>query len=140
MKEIQQELECSLGESELNERGQRMSSAMLKYDEVEAAKKEAVKDFSEEMKALRGQMRELSRVIRRKSELRMVTCGVQFHVPEVGMKRMVRLDTGEIVRDEVMSVEERQNNLFEEIQELNRMFGSGDSDDIPPAEVDPGQE
>jgi hypothetical protein len=132
MKEIQQELECTLNEAELNERGQRMSSAMLKYDEVEAAKKEAVKDYSEEMKALRGQMRELPRVIRRRSEIRTVTCGVQFHMPEVGMKRVIRLDTGEIVRDEVMTVDERQNNLFEDIQELNRMFGSGDTDnDLP---------
>jgi hypothetical protein len=136
MKEITIELECVLDESELNDRGQSMSTAMLRYDEVEAAKKEASKDFSEEMKALRGRMRELSKNIRRKSEFRPVVCVVRFHVPELGMKRIMRSDTGEIVRDEVMTFEERQNNLFDDVKELDKLYGGEDprpDKDGPPA-------
>lgn len=125
MKEIVLDLVCELGDDELRVRGTSMSAAMLRYDEVELAKKEPSKDFAEEMKALRGQMRSLSKAIRSKSEVRPVQCGLQFHKPQVGMKRIVRMDTGEIVRDEVMSLDERQNNLFEDIQELDRLYGSG---------------
>ncbi len=114
MKEIVLDLVCELGDDELRVRGTSMSAAMLRYDEVELAKKEPSKDFAEEMKAIRS-----------KSEVRPVQCGLQFHKPQVGMKRIVRMDTGEIVRDEVMSLDERQNNLFEDIQELDRLYGSG---------------
>jgi hypothetical protein len=50
------------------------------------------------------------------------------------MKRIVRMDTGEIVRDEVMTFEERQGNLLEDIQDLNRMFGDGPEEDASAAE------
>jgi hypothetical protein len=42
-----------------------------------------------------------------------------------GMKRVVRKDTGEILRDERMSEEECQTNLFDEINQLNSLYGQG---------------
>ena len=91
-----------------------MSSASLEYDKVEDDKKSATKVFTDQMKSLRGDMRRLSKTIREKSEHRLVTCTVMYHVPEIGMKRIVRDDTGEIVRDEQMTGEERQANLFDD--------------------------
>lgn len=128
MKKINLDLKTDLNEAELNERGQTMSTAMLRYDEVEDQKKAATKELTEEMKGLRGQMRMLSKIIREKSEMRSVECLVRFHNPEVGIKRIIRSDTGEIVRDEPMDASERQNNLFDDINELNRLYGKPSSD------------
>lgn len=140
MKEILRELVCVLDEAELNERGLLMSTTMLRYDEVEMAKKEAMKDYSEEMKALRGKMRELSKNIRSRSEIRTVKCGIAYNSPQPGMKRIVRLDTGELLSDEQMTEDERQNSLFD-IDDLKSMYGEGAPPDsgegkppAPPAE------
>lgn len=125
MKEITIDLECELTQEELNDRAQKMSSSMLTYDEIEDRKKDVAKNMAEEMSSLRDQMRLYSLAIRKKTENRPVICRVQFHSPELGMKRIIRNDTGEIVRDETMSYEERQSNLFDDIQEMKKMFGSG---------------
>ena len=108
----------------MNVRGQLMSTAMLRYDEVEMAKKEASKDFSEEMKALRGRMRELSKNIRRKIAVMswrsaMVVCSrsVFMFLQARGGDAWTRTDTGEIVKDEAMTSEEQQNNLFDDVQD-----------------------
>jgi hypothetical protein len=114
MKEITLDLLCELDDNELRDRGQTLSSTMLQYDTVEEAKKAAGKEFSEELKGLRGEMRKLSVNIRRKAETRSVLCIQEFHSPTVGTKRITRLDTGEFVRDEPMTSQEHHNNLFEE--------------------------
>jgi hypothetical protein len=125
VRNISLDLVCELTDAELQDKGQKMSSVSLKYDEVEDRKKSANKEYSDELKALRGEVRTLSIAIRKKSEIRTVECAVRFHVPEPGMKRIIRMDTGKIVRDEQMSPDERQTNLFEELNDLNKMFGEG---------------
>ena len=129
MKQITETLTCELSEAELNEKGQLMSAAMLEYDETEDRKKAATKDFSESLQELRSRMRQLSKIIREKTEPRSVTCAVRYHNPEPGMKRIIREDTGEIVRDEQMTMEERQRNLFDDVNELNRLYGKDQQDD-----------
>lgn len=51
------------------------------------------------------------RKIRDGYEMREIECEVQFHTPEDGMKRVVRLDTGEEVAVEYMLPHERQEIL-----------------------------
>lgn len=132
MKEITLDLECELTQDELNERAQKMSFVMLAYDKVEDQKKDSAKAFAEEMSSLRDQMKLHAESIRKKSEQRPVICRILFHVPEIGMKRMVRNDTGDIVRDETMTYEERQANLFDDVKEMKRMFGDGPQAETPP--------
>jgi hypothetical protein len=72
-----------------------------------------MKGFSEELKGLRGEIRKLSGIIRRKQENRPVICYVEFHSPVVGTKRISRKDTGEFVRDEAMSAQECQTTIFD---------------------------
>jgi hypothetical protein len=85
---------CEFSDEELEQKGQELSTSMLKYDEVEQAKKAATAEFTDEMKGLRGTMRSLSQVIRKRGEVRPVDCKVIFHTPEIGTKRTVRMDTG----------------------------------------------
>ena len=109
----------------MQERYMSVSNAMLKYDEVKLARKESSKEQAEEMNALRGEIRPLSKAIRSKGEWRAVKHTIRFHKPTVGLKRIIRLDTGDIVRDEQMSCEECQDNLFDDIRELDQMHDEG---------------
>lgn len=136
MREITLDLMCELSEAELNERGQEMSTQMLRHDELEQQRREVTKELSEEIKGVRGRLRSLSLTIRKKSESRAVACAVEFHTPEVGLKRISRKDTGELVRDEPMNADERQNNLFGEIEDLRRIYGR-ESNEPPLPEAEP---
>lgn len=108
------ELVCDLDVAELSERAQMLSLTTLKIDEVEDNKATVGKAFKEELNGLREQARKLSRALRNRSEVRPVVCMVVFNSPVQGTKRIVRRDTGEFYRDEPMSSQECQNNLFED--------------------------
>jgi hypothetical protein len=117
MKELMLDLMCELDEAEVNDRAQQLSSAIVRFDEVEIEKKNQAKYYGDQLAALGGAVRRLSAVIRQRAESRPVVCAVMFHKPCQGTKRIVRKDTGEIVRDEPMSAYEHQNNLFEDKDE-----------------------
>ena len=114
MKELVMDLSCELDEAEVNQRAQELSSTVVRRDEVSLEKGNVTKGYNERIAELEGNIRKLSKVIRARAEFRPVNCAVMFHSPVVGTKRIVRKDTGEIVRDEAMTSFECQNNLFEE--------------------------
>jgi hypothetical protein len=99
---------------ELNERRDEIASAMLEYDRVEAQKKIAAKEYAAVLKTLRTDMSRLARQINRGGEERDVECTLTFHDPEPGFKTITRLDTGEVVRQEPMTDDEKQENLFDD--------------------------
>src|SRR5262249_39580173 len=114
MKEIDLELWCDLTDFEVQERAQQLGAAVAEYDQVDSDKKDSMKEYTEQLKEIAGRMRRLSRIIRNRTEVRIVKCTVSFHTPVAGTKRIVRLDTGEIVREEAMSIAESQQHLFVE--------------------------
>lgn len=114
MKEIVLDLMCELSDMEINDRAQQLSSTLQRYDEIEIEKKNSAKQYADLLGELGGQTRKLSGIIRRRAESRPVMCAVAFHSPAAGSKRIIRKDTGEIVKEEAMSHAEMQNNLFEE--------------------------
>jgi hypothetical protein len=91
-----------------------------------------MKEFKERLVGLNEQQRKLARVIRGRVELRMVQCAVLFHAPLEGVKRIVRMDTGEVVREEPMTDSEKQLNLFAAQSEFER-FTKGHGVDQPGA-------
>jgi hypothetical protein len=125
-------LACVYTSEEMDEKRDRLSASILEYDKCEDEKAEVAKTYNENLKALRVEMRSLSRAINRKGEDRPVDCVVEFHNPEIGFKTTIRTDTGEIVRQEPMTDDERQENLFEETDALSRMYDAPDTREIPP--------
>lgn len=111
-KEIMLELWCELDDAEMLVRGQMLGAVVAEIEVVEVQKSDAMKAFTDQLKALSQQRSKLGGIIRRKAETRMVNCDVQFHTPVPGTKRVTRLDTGEFVRDEPMTAAEHQGNLF----------------------------
>ncbi len=71
-----------------------------------------MKSFKDRLDGLAEQQRDLAKVIGDRVEERMVACVVEYHAPCEGTKRVVRTDTGEVVREEPMTDAEKQLNLF----------------------------
>lgn len=133
---------CNFTGEEMDAKGDAMSTACLEYDRVEEEKKSASSVYTDQLKALRGEMRQLAGQIRKKGVERPVDCAVQFHTPDVGNKTIIRLDTGEMVKVEPMSAEERQENLFDELDSIERMYNAPDAREQEPPQADeqqPGQ-
>lgn len=109
---IELELPCALTDEEVQSRGRMLSETIWEIDDTEAARTSAMKKFKERLTGLNEQQRKLATAIRERVEKRMVQCAVLFHDPCEGIKRVVRLDTGEMVREEPMTDSEKQLNLF----------------------------
>jgi hypothetical protein len=131
----ERELWVDLSDSEINTKAQELSQLMVEFEEVEEEKRAAAKEYSDELKGLRAKMRTISKVIREKKELRPVDCEVRFHCPMVGTKQTARLDTNEVIEQEEMSPAERQENLFAEHQEWERLFGGDAASSTEPLQV-----
>lgn len=138
MRKITLELVCELSDEELLQRASDLSAAIAQYEDTENRRKDANKDFKEELDALRQTRIRLSRVIGDRAERRAVECGVLYHTPVQGTKRVVRLDTGEYLRDEPMAVEELQQHLFTPRNEPEQLPipAEGSSEPTAPASSD----
>lgn len=111
-REIVQDLMCDLSDPELFDRAQQMSTVLQTIDEVETARRVSAKDFKDRLEGLHGESRKLSFIVRQRQEKRPVRCSVELHTPTQGVKRVVRLDTGELVREEHMTQAELQGSLL----------------------------
>lgn len=111
MQKIVLDLEVKLTAKELQEKGQAMATAVIQYDKYEAEKKEIAADLGQKMKDLHGKLSALAEVVDSKSEVRSVECNVLLDTPELGTKQYRRMDTGEVVKEEPMTMEERQGKL-----------------------------
>jgi hypothetical protein len=105
---------CDLTDEEIRLKSQEVGEAVIQQASIESAKKEANKEFGEQLATLRQRMRMLANQIRSRTEMRMVQCQIEFHVPQVGFKRTVRLDTGEVVKEQPMTEDELNARLFED--------------------------
>lgn len=106
------ELPCALTDEEVYSRSRMLGETVSLIDDTQAARTAAMKEFKERLVGLNETQRKLARIIRDRVESRMVRCVVRFHSPGEGMKRTVRTDTGEMVREEAMTESEKQLNLF----------------------------
>lgn len=106
------QLFCTLTDEEVQSRGLMLGETVSLIDDTNSARTTAMKEYKDRLTGLTERQRELAQIIRERSEKRMVECRVIFHAPSEGMKRVVRLDTGEQVREEPMTTAEKQMNLF----------------------------
>ena len=132
-RKINQELPVPYTEEELATMRDELARLVLGESEVRQRKKVAMDAFKEELEELISSRRDIAHRIRRKSEDREIECRVEFHSPTIGMKRLIRMDTGELLREEQMTDEELQEELFSP-DEFNKLF---DGEDPPP--TSPGE-
>jgi hypothetical protein len=101
-------------ELELLAKGQELSARVHEFASTETDKKASADAFKTKLEVLDYEIQQLSREIRSKGAQVPTPCVVRFHEPKTGWKQTVRLDSGEIVREEAMTAEESQENLFPE--------------------------
>jgi hypothetical protein len=102
---------------ELQAKANELALVIEALDKLEEDKAQTSKEFSETIKSFRSRMNGLAKAIRTRGETRLVECVVRMNCPNPLEKSTVRLDTGELVKTEPMTQEERQERLFEKTQE-----------------------
>ena len=78
---------------------------------AEERKKSVSAELASMVKTLEDQVSAQSRLVSNGYEYRDIDCEVRFDDPERGKKRVVRLDTGEVVREAFMTGNELQETL-----------------------------
>lgn len=106
-----EDLRCALHPAEVAERADRCAIKMGERDKVAIELKVVSAELRTQIKALEGEISSLGRMVREKVETREVECK---EVEAFGQNavQVVRLDTGEVVRERAMTSDEQQRALF----------------------------
>lgn len=107
-------LPCELSERELQERSDELANEVAKLREVEAEKREVMREFGDRIKAHDLVIDSLSKIVRDRSEEKEVPCLVVWNAPKRGMKQIIRLDTNEVVDELDMTDNDKQRAADEQ--------------------------
>jgi hypothetical protein len=80
-------------------------------EDLQRQKALAAAEFTAQMKAADAKCSEIASKIVDGYELRSVECMILLETPRPGMKRIVRIDTNQVVREEAMTVQEMQSSF-----------------------------
>jgi hypothetical protein len=103
-------LACRLTTDELLERGGRLAGKMDKRERVDDERKEKASEYKEQLEQIDAEIAQLRRAIASGTEEREVPV-VERRIDTGNRIEMVRLDTGEVVSERAMTIEERQGEL-----------------------------
>jgi hypothetical protein len=106
-------LRCEFSEEELKDFSKVLARETQSLATAEEEKKVATAQFAERIARHKASTSQMSRNINNGYEMRMVQCEVLLDKPIRGTARIVRLDTGEVVKERVMTPEEMQMELIE---------------------------
>lgn len=108
---VERHLKYTFNQDERNELASDLANAYYDRTELESQLASIKADFKGKIGSIEAQIEKQTRRIRDGYEMREIECEVQFHTPEEGKKRVVRIDTGEVVGIELMLPHERQEVL-----------------------------
>ena len=108
---VKEFLKCILTEKETREIAQNLAVAVMSKDEAEGALKSAQTQIKSKIALHEAELTSFAEKLRSGFEMRNVECEVDADY-ELGKVTIIRLDTGEIVRERTMSNDERQGKLF----------------------------
>jgi len=107
-------VERKFTDAEKLEMAESQNHLMDELENKENAKKEAGKQFDAEIAAFESQIKDLRMKINKGSTFDRVSCVMKMNFPANGVKTIYRKDTGERLRETVMTPDEMQEKLFEE--------------------------
>jgi hypothetical protein len=96
---------------ELRDLGLQLAAREQDRIDAEAAKKSATATFNAQIGDLDKEIAELTRKVNTGYEMRPVEVMAVFDTPAIGMKRIVRMDNNETLREEPMTLHERQSSF-----------------------------
>lgn len=101
---------CKLSADELVERGAKLAEAFEEKERLDSERKNVNDGFKAKIELVEGHIREISSVLRSKTESREVEMIEEF-VYRTHSVRVKRADTEEVVRERAMTRDERQEKL-----------------------------
>lgn len=101
----------TFGAVDIQELGQKLARETQNVYDLEARKKEIDADLSAQIKAANGRVSDTTTRLNNGYEMREVEVLVLLDEPKQGMKRLVRIDTNEVLREEAMTLEEMQRGF-----------------------------
>jgi len=113
IEKTKESLKHHFSDQEILEMSRSMARDNQELSAIEEAQKKAVADYKAQIQAKENTIQDLSRRINNGYEYRMIECELRYHTPEKGMAQLVRLDSGEVVRERRMETHELQEVLFE---------------------------
>lgn len=121
-KRITQQLKCKFTTQDVEAKSQELASLMQQYDALESERRRTSEEYTKQLGAIRGNMRELSKRIKAREEERQVACVVSFNTPQPGIKTTSRLDTREIIAVEPMTDEDSKETQVDDIDVLEKLY------------------
>lgn len=104
---FKENLKTKLSEPELKEYAKSLSEKYIEHGQLEADKKGVVAEYKAKTDTLEGQLSLLSQKVSTQHEWRDVECHWDYNW-KTDRKRFVREDTGEIVREDKITQQDRQ--------------------------------
>jgi hypothetical protein len=98
-------------QNEIRELGEALAREAQTVFDLREQKSSVTAALGAQIKAANGRVAELTNRINNGYELREVECMVLMETPRPGMKRIVRMDNNEPLRDEAMSQQEMQSSF-----------------------------
>lgn len=102
-------LECVLTEEELKNKGHDLAHANTNLVGIKSKLKMIQADFKAKITSEESKIESLSIEISRGTVYKDIECEINYNSPAVGEKTVIRLDTNEIVRTDIMSDWEKEN-------------------------------
>ena len=96
---------------EIQEMGKSLAEQYNKQSQIEEEFDAVKAQFKERTTRVDQEIGRLSRLITTQFEMRNVECRMFWHAPTTGFCTVVRTDTGEVIKERVMTMEERQDLL-----------------------------
>lgn len=106
-------LPCDLSDIELIAKGEDLAAELTALEEAEAEAKADAQKHKERQAGIREKIRKLRTAIEERQELREVECEERI-IRERGVAQVVRLDTGEVVSERKLELDDLQEPLFGE--------------------------
>lgn len=106
---FKQTLECRLTKEEIYDRSKELAHANSEVSAFKDRLKSLSSDFKARIDEKAARIGVLSGEISRESTYREVECEIHFNLPSDGEKTIIRKDTGEIYRIDIMSIAEKEN-------------------------------
>ncbi|OGV36189.1 MAG: hypothetical protein A2020_12350 [Lentisphaerae bacterium GWF2_45_14] len=121
-KKFKERLECVLSAEEKQKKGQQLAETNQRKQSIDEQKKAISSDFKAKIDACDSSIGVLALAIQTGKEYREVECELHYNNPTDGIKTTYRFDTGETIRVEAMTTDEKQNLFINALGEQDNMF------------------
>jgi len=101
-------LPVALTDEQKIEAGESLTNALMRLRELEEEKNFEMSLFKRQIKACNVDIQRLTEMLHNGSEEREVQCEVVYHMPVMGMKTIMRLDTNEPFDEKDMSAADKK--------------------------------